>query len=397
MAELTVLHFTDLGEEYDRLAVLTDFVQQQKGQIDAVFFTGDFLEGNPQEEREVTANRLQQKIMEYVVTDEFKAAHQSLLQFMQKYASPGQFNPEQLKEEEKKEFQKLMEQRNTLLVEKVRENKVELKRDLVGMVQDSYKRLATEFQKFPCPVYATMGNHDLTLGYDQFDSKKVVFVDKAPENTLVVDETTVIIGRNGTPFRIKGDLNTWEVPPFYAHPSTSITLEDYFMNYSSGYSASFIDQSIEQAQKDEEKNSWRQRGGEMREYQREQRQRLGSPQDVDIYLTHKLPHNNEGRTDVYGCVTGDIAVEYSASAQAVYGGHFHDGQIGKHSNLEKWLAEVIPKSTASESVEGVEVPVIHLAADEPWELNPGTEYFTLTEYNAQKQVEAVTIYEFVRE
>ncbi|MEK6951042.1 MAG: metallophosphoesterase [Nanoarchaeota archaeon] len=397
MADLTVLHFTDLGEEYDRLAVLTDFVQRRKEQIAAVFFTGDFLEGNPQEGREVTANKMAQKTMEYVATEEVRAAEKTLRQFVQKHVRDGQFNPDTLGEAERKELEQLLAQQQKLIMEEVNEHKLELKNDLMGIVEDSYKRLATEFHKFPCTVFATLGNHDFTLGYEQFDPMKVVFVDKANEEGLADDEVPVIISRTGRQYIIKGDLNTWEVPPFYTNPAVKIALEDYFVNYSSGYSADFLSQAIETASDQEEKKNLVHTGGDLREYQRKQRSRLGSPAEIDIYLTHKLPHNDAGRTDIQGCVTGDITLEYSAQAKAVYGGHFHDGQVGKHSNLEKWLNEMITKSTVKETVEGVEVPVIYLDPDEPWELNPGTQYFTITEFNEQKKVEAVTVYEFVCE
>jgi len=42
MAELTTLHFTDIHEDYDKLAVVRDFANTHN--IDAVLFTGDFLE-----------------------------------------------------------------------------------------------------------------------------------------------------------------------------------------------------------------------------------------------------------------------------------------------------------------------------------------------------------------
>jgi len=39
--------------------------------------------------------------------------------------------------------------------------------------------------------------------------------------------------------------------------------------------------------------------------------------------------------------------------------------------------------------------VYYLDENEPWELNPGTKYVFITEYNTNKEVEQVIIYEFV--
>ena len=87
----------------------------------------------------------------------------------------------------------------------------------------------------------------------------------------------------------------------------------------------------------------------------------------------------------------DVTLEYAANAKTVYGGHFHDGQIG-YRTIEDFLKQ---ESTETTVIDGVEVPVYYLDEKEPWELNPGTKYAFVTEYDTNKEIEEVIVYEFV--
>jgi len=307
----------------------------------------------------------------------------------------------------------LQVKQNTIIKSIIDDRKTEVTREFTTIVRESYRQLANEFKPLAdtVPVYAVSGNHDLTIAYEDL-GKVVTFIETVPKATIK--------GKSGLEFLVKGDINVIEIPPFFADYGVQTALGEYFVNYYSGYSAEEInaeidqlgdlegrilppngkptpEQEAEQQRVSTAKQHLRELGGEIRAYQREQETRLGDPQEVDIYLTHRLPHFNEAHAYSHPQGTcGDITARYSQHAKAVHGGHFHEGQIGKQDltkllHQEKSL-EVLQKT---EVVDSVRVPVYLLNADEPWEINPGTGYFTVTEYDDHKEVERVIMYEFV--
>ncbi len=345
-------------------------------------------------------------------TDEFKSVYQEFRSFITTHAHAGRFDPAALTLEEKKELEQLEGKRNTIIKSIIDERKTEVTREFTAIVRESYRRLAAEFKPLAdsVPVYAVSGNHDLTLA-DEDLGKVVTFIETVPKATIK--------GKSGLEFLVKGDINVIEIPPFFADYGVQTALGQYFVNYHSGYSAAEINAEIEKIEDLEgrilppgkptsvqeaeteklkaAKLHLRELGGEIRAYQREQEARLGDPQEVDIYLTHRLPHFREAHAYAYEQGTcGDITAQYSQHAKAVHGGHFHEGQIGKQ-DLTKLLhheksPEVLQKT---EIVDHTPVPLYKLNADEPWEINPGTGYFTVTEYDNHKEVERVIVYEFV--
>lgn len=273
-----------------------------------------------------------------------------------------------------------------------------------------YRKHAEAIDKIDAPVSGILGNHDLTYGYDILKDK-VKFVEK--------EKKVPITGKRGLEFILKGDLNIIECPPIYA--KLAPLLEKNFIPYHSGYSLSELSKAENTLQKilSESPNDRLEniRKGEKPEYSDEQlqlmekqlkgiqelrpkvleynqseRRRLGDKTEADIYLTHKLPSCKKARPDIDGSLS-DVTTEYAANTNAVYGGHFHDGQIG-YKTIDNFLKQ---ESTEKTVIDGVEVPVYYLDENEPWELNPGTKYFFVTEYDTNKEIEQVVIHEFYYE
>ncbi len=220
-------------------------------------------------------------------------------------------------------------------------------------------------------------------------------------------------------FIVKGDLNTIEIPLMYARLASILSKD--FIPYESGYSLTDLSKTqntlqkilsenptdrLEKIKKDEAPQYSDEQIGKMEkqlkeiqeyrpkvlEYNQAERERLGDKNEVDIYLTHKLPSCKKADPKVVGSLS-DVTTEYAANAKAVYGGHFHEGQIG-YKTIDDFLKQ---ESTEKTTIDGVEVPVYYLDEKEPWELNPGTNYFFVTEYNAEKKIEQVVIHEFYYE
>ncbi|MEK6846130.1 MAG: hypothetical protein AABY26_05190, partial [Nanoarchaeota archaeon] len=207
-----------------------------------------------------------------------------------------------------------------------------------------------------------------------------------------------IKGKSGVEFTVAGDLNSWEVPPLYTHEVFNSALRPHFVNYNSGNSLAHTEERLADPKiKSEEKAGLEQLKTYLTNFYQQERARLGNKDTIDLYLTHKLPHCSWTGTPQHP-IEGDICditVEYGQAAKAVYGGHLHDGQVGKKSLPQLLAAVNAAENLEKVTVDGTEIPVYYLSADEPWGLNPGTNYFTITEYNNKKEVEAVTVYRFV--
>jgi predicted MPP superfamily phosphohydrolase len=391
MGELHALHFTDVHDHYDKLRIIRDFLRKH-GDIDAVFFTGDYIEANPHPygQQGGTGDQVRRACIDIVVTPELKETltdiNNKLQQFAHEHATDGTIIIENLGEEERKTLDQLFEEQQKVMNSTVDEHEQQLNEKLPAIVHASYQRIADIFKEIAecAPVYAVMGNHDVTIGYEHLD-QHVTFLEQ--------QRKAIVKGRNGTEFTLKGDINNWECPAFYTNIAVERAFHSYFIPYLSGESWHTIEEKI-RTTKGEENRQLREHEVEIYKWQEKERQRLGSPDDVDIYLTHKLPHNDRVHK-VNGDVSGDIACQYSIDAKAVHGGHFHNGQVSWSS-----LTDIIDKFDNDDDLErvtinGETVPVIYLERAEPWLLNPGTNYFFVTEYDADKQVEQVLVYEYV--
>ena len=400
MVELRTLHVTDIHDNWRKYAALATFIAEKKGNegaIDALAITGDFIEGDVGNE-EGTVHRIFGALERLSESGELTREQAQFEAFMGRHARDGKLDIANLDDVARGEFEIVSGAINT-----------KQSRVVADVVTESYRQHAEWLAKLEVPVLGVLGNHDLTLGYELLRDQ-VAFLERT--NGVTVK------GRTGIEFAVQGDLNTFEVPSMYI--KLAPLLGDYFIPYQSGHSVSDLTAQGRQlegeistgraefleriAKKEKPKYSAEElrkmdvslehlveaRRGVVSYYQTEV-QRLGNLSlPADIYLTHKLPHCKKARSDIEGGLS-DLTVAYAAKAGAVYGGHFHDGQIG-YKTIENVLKQT---STETTIIDGTEVPVFYLDQDEPWELNPGTKYALITEYDAGKKIEQVVIYEFV--
>ncbi len=428
MPEFTALHFTDTGDDLDKYRAVQQFAAGHKDALDAVFFTGDFIDGHPTGKGS-TVERMLEHFNQYLPQEEMQEVLQRMEQFAQEHRLRSQEDFNRLPDWAKTEFQSLQQRILAIQQQATDQHKEELPQPLTEIVNDSYRAIAGVLREMPVPVYALLGNHDLTLGYEILEGAGVKFVERQPK--------IVARGRSGVEFILKGDNNTWEVPaPYQNHPAIALAVSPHLINYSSGHTAGEFEQMLAEIEEkygserkvlapgeknnanpkqkpplDERTKAMKEELERAREAVREycgaQQRRMGKAENVDIYLSHKTPHNQESQPNSAPSYCGDTTLQYSQHAKVVHGGHFHDGQVGLHNlvhdiadkdgNLVRKgiLASLRKEATETASIDGVEVPVIYLDAGEPWELNPGSEHFFVTEYSREKQIEAVTVYEFV--
>ncbi len=398
MVELRTLHLTDIHDDYEKYLVLASYIAAKKETdqaVDAVFITGDFIEGDV-ENKGKTAHIIAQEGSELFKNESLKKEVEEFNALIEKHGKEGKVNVTSLDDSIKKRFEELNGKIHSIQASVVQK-----------IIAQSYNKHAEAIGKLGISVFGILGNHDLTSGYD-FLKDNVTFLEK--------NNKADIKGKSGVEFVLKGDLNTVETPIFYAKAAPLFA--EYFIPYESGYSLSELSKEVNElqkivaesqsdrlekiAKKEEPKYSEEQLKEmqmkleytialrkEVLEYNQAERKRLGDKNEADIYLTHKLPSCKKADPKVVGPLS-DVTLEYAANAKAIYGGHFHEGQVG-YKTLENLLKQESKEKT---TVDGVEVPVYYLEDKEPWELNPGTQYFFVTEYNAKKKIEQVVIHEF---
>jgi len=411
MTELRTLHLTDIHDDWEKYQIVADYIANKKDSeqaVDAVFITGDFIEGDVREKGK-TADLVNTTFTPFYnpIAGPVKEKKREMAVFLKEHNIKSDEDLKSLDSSSKKQFitlSKQIEDEHRKACEKVIPEQIE---EILKTFTESYQRHAEALSKIEAPIFGTIGNHDLGIGY-YILKDSVTFLDKTNKAALP--------GKSGLEFIVKGEVNTWEVPGFYSFLSP--ILEKYFIPYLSGISLSEISKEVNELQKKvtdgpnerlekikkgeepqyaeeqlQEMQSTLEHAIEYRkqvlEYNQSERQRLGDKNEVDIYLTHKLPSCKKARSDIKGSLS-DITLDYAANANAVYGGHFHDGQIGCRT-IEDFLKQ---ESTETTTIDGVEVPVFYLDEKEPWELNPGTKYFFVTEYDTNKQVEQVIQHEF---
>ncbi|MAF99226.1 MAG: hypothetical protein CMH61_01305 [Nanoarchaeota archaeon] len=386
MVELRALHFTDVQDHYDRLEVIRDFLPAND--IDAVFFTGDFIEANPIGANR-TGDKLHEEYLRILVTPEFQEEYGTAQRRIQEIVRPhivgDQLDESKLSASEKSELEALVESKKNVVSTAVDDKEEELKTALPPVIHESYTQMTLIFGEIAAisPVYAIMGNHDMTTGYEHLEDT-VTFLEK--------QKSALLEGRNGVQFTLKGDLNTWEIPGFYNEPGIRKVFDEHYIPFESGESLGNIEEKL-RTTSGEENRKYRSRKGDVTAWQASERTRLGD-RNADIYFTHKLPHCDKG-SRVMGDVSGEITLEYSIDAKSVHGGHFHGGQIG-WSSLRHVL-EAFEEGEMQTTINGEDVPLYLLTRGEHWELNPGEHHFFVTEYDAAKEVERVLVYEFVYE
>ena len=398
MVELRILHLTDIHDNWEKYEVIAQYLASKKDRdqaVDAVFVTGDFIDTDS-ENKSGTAYNIVQSLKQLLENGTIKAEAEEFEALVANHQKDNKIDLDSLDNKVKKQFETLRERIHAKQSEVV-----------VKTVTESYQRHAEELSKMEVPIYGVLGNHDLTFGYDVLGNN-VTFLEKK--------DKAVIKGKTGLEFIVKGDLNTSEIPSFYGNILPLV--KQYFIPYISGYSLSELSKAenelqknlaegrterLEKIAKKEEPHYSEEQLHEMQAqleqtielrkvvlaYNQAERQRLGDKNEADIYLTHKLPSCKRAYPRIAGQLS-DITTEYTAKVKAAYGGHLHNGQIG-YKNIEDLLKQ---ESTEKTAVDSVEVPVFHLDDKEPWELNPGTKYFFVTEYDANKEIEQIVVHEF---
>ena len=390
MTELRTLHLTDIHDDFEKYQVLAAYIASKKDSdqaVDAVFITGDFIEGQP--EVEGTAHKIFSELKSFTEKGPLKAEYESLQASLKKYVKDGKIDLNSINEVDKKKIRDFEAKSEALSSET---NSI-----VTRFFHEAYTKHAQALKNIDIHILAILGNHDVNSGYEILKDH-VTFLEKTNKASIK--------GKNNLEFIVKGDLNTWEFPTFYGQFSKTSAAER-FIPYHSGFSLNELSSKVKEIQKKLDENQDQEQRKEMQtileqmietrkqvlEYTQSELHRLGDKKDpIDIYLTHKLPHCKTANDKIKGPLS-DLTLEYAANAKAVYGGHFHEGQIG-YKTIEDFLKQA---STEKTTVDGVEVPVYYLDDKEPWELNPGTKYFFVTEYDAKKQIEQVVIHEFYYE
>ena len=157
-------------------------------------------------------------------------------------------------------------------------------------VIETYAAINEEFKKFDAPVYANLGNWDLTVAYQIMDA--VTFV----ENHSSVNVNGVTL---------QATTNTGEVPKYYNDPALAQFLQPHFINYATGYDSP-----------------------ETKDANNADLKRLESGKPADIMMYHKTPNTSEDKIG-----SGTSAKEYLQDSSNVLrlGGHFHGSKI-EHEN-----------------------------------------------------------------
>jgi Icc-related predicted phosphoesterase len=397
MVELRALHFSDVHEDYAKLEAIQEFLAGHQN-IDVTLYSGDFIQCQQTESGLGTIDRvIKQGFQAVAETEDFQTIDTDLQEMIAELADEeGNVNPDQFTDEQKKGVHAIIDKKNALVMEGAAESALDV-------FNESYQKLADEFKKISdlAPVYGVLGNHDLTIGYEHL-GKGVTF--------LETTEKEVVKGKSGIEFILKGNINSWEVPQLFQNQFLHPVLKEHMVDYNSGNLATNLDEKIEKARSENRKNDVDRLTHnksilpQVVEYQEKERERLGVIDEIDIYLAHKLPNNRTGNPNGWEPDTSEITVEYSANASCTYGGHFHGMQVGnKHIgdrlNPPKNFFNDLMKQKGIEitKVDGVDVPVYHLDEDEPWTINPGVDYVTVSEYNKEKEIERVIIYEYIDE
>ncbi len=413
MAEFNILHATDIHDQTWKLEVLRQYAADYAGsddEVDAVFLTGDFIEGTPKDansrgdSEDRTIDRVLAGLNEAAQQPEFQAAQDTIRQIVEEHGENGVVKHADLDEGTK-----------DILIEAVRKRDAITTPLILDTITTSYTSMIPLLEGIDeyAPIIGVAGNHDLTLAYEIL-GETITFVE-----TIAAPDRVVIKGKTGIEMTIKGDFNSWEIPRAYSQtPLITAVVQPFSPDYDTGYSVPNLEATIniftkfredpdgveipeklrkgltklrDNGRLEESISSGQEKLARLKEKKQAERTRLGKPEEVDIYLSHKLPIN---AADVTGNGPSEVTIEYASHASGVYAGHYHQLQIGsRHEGVEALLDVRVAEETTI--IEGEEVPVIYIEDDEPWQFNPGTNYFAVTSYDADKAPVEAVIYEFI--
>lgn len=401
MTELRLIHWTDSHDLTNEKAQrIKEIISHKKSlgkdeSIDAVIYTGDILESQnyikPLREGKktplidilgteylvnvendmvnISSDYIHEKIPEWIeegqksgrLTDFETLEDKQKIAILQQYAVP-EIKNKYTQETRIKHFDKID-------FENIEEK-----------IKSAYQGYREAFT-FNIPVLGVLGNHDFTSAYEVLGDK-INFLETKNKKTLK--------GKSGIEFTFQGDNNSYErtlLEGLMQQYSSMQTQDEDKKQFDHLYTPKILGLSTDQ-------NKVRHVQVDTEEYQKllklqeSERKRLGETGKADIFLSHKIRGGYNPKKGHYG--TGDIVNEYGNNS--VLGGHTHGMQIGKYSTNE--LEEMIANATEFEIIDGEEVPVIYLDQKDLKDLNPGEQHFFVTDYNVNKQIEQIDLYEF---
>jgi len=235
MAELRTLHLTDIHDDLEKYEVIAGYIASKKDTdqaVNAVFITGDFIEGHPQAKGK-TASEMERILNQYYDPSPVNQKQQEIQALLEEQKVKSKEDLKALDISVRKQLALLSQQggeEHLKACQKVTKEQIE---EILKPAVDSYKKHAEGISKIGIPVFAILGNHDLTQGYEILKDK-VTFTERENKATIT--------GRSGLEFIVKGDLNTFEEPGFYSY---FIPLfKEHFIPYQSGYSFTQLSQEV---------------------------------------------------------------------------------------------------------------------------------------------------------
>ncbi|HLD39687.1 MAG TPA: hypothetical protein VJB13_00945, partial [Candidatus Nanoarchaeia archaeon] len=146
MTELRTLHLTDIHDDFEKYQVLAAYIASKKDSdqaVDAVFITGDFIEGHIIKDK--TAFNIVEGIKS--LSKNPSKEEEELKAFLQRHQKDGKIDLNTLDEAQKKEFETLDAKISARIEELV--NKI---------VSGAYQIHADKISALGVPVYGIMGN-----------------------------------------------------------------------------------------------------------------------------------------------------------------------------------------------------------------------------------------------
>lgn len=396
------VHITDFHQETEKLEVVQRFIREKNRandgsyKIHALTITGDMIGSKYGDPTEDAAIKSYISNLQHLHEDEdMQAKVNSLVDYAKKEQN-GTLSP---KEELNVE---------TILSE-ITEAQTQAFHDAF---EGEYQKVADILER----VNEDLEDDHVIGGLGNWDTKHAYKV-LSPYMKFVENEKKVILkGEKGLEMVVQGDINTntTEDPihmmkarfarsksptqELLALNQAYTLLSDYFVDSSSGWRIKDLDQRINAATTENTKKGYQNIQEQALKHQANARERLGEVGKADIWMSHKTPHASETYVKPNGLgssSSGDITMEYSQGAKAILGGHVHHQQIGTMPYAT--LQQKIKNSTETTMIDGHEVKVIYKDPDQPWEINPGPKHFAVEEYDENKDITQVVMYEFVYE
>lgn len=308
------VHITDLHENTDLIDAATAIAKKTGAK--ATYITGDWV-GRAHGEQDVSQT-LDERLVE--AAQSTSQVQGQIGQILQENGIETQEQLQNLSDDVKAQLTPLIQAQNEHLTTSIDK-----------AIEDSYKSLLPSLEKLAAEtkIVGVLGNHDLTPGYELL-KKHVTFAE-------LTDELKV------GPLRVKGAINSYEIPRLYAQEGLRQLLSQYFIPYAEGKPGSDNEQEAQLIARANKQTL----------------DRLMKTPTADVLLTHvqpKIIHNRTGEEIKHG----SAVEEYAAKAGSTYAGHFHGAEISVYEGKPQF--------------------------------RPGRDHVFVYEYDDQGKVEAVEIY-----